>query len=219
MKRMILALLCGIFLLSGCRKSDSVIYSGLESGRIESGVFTTDNGVRMTVVGNEGKLDVNTSRRVLLSYRTHPLTGNGDVDIDVQGIWDARIVDPSPAESFPADPSGSPVQVTDAWFSAGYLNILASYPCDDPATQEISAAYMAGTDGIKLRLLHEGGVGNKQEDVFLSVPMESPANAYREIRKPLATFPVAVLLQWSWYALDNGPLMLYERKGSYSPEF
>ena len=218
MKRMILALLCGVFLLSGCHKSDSVIYSGLESGQIASGVFTTDAGVRMTVVGNEGKLDVNTSRRVLVSYKTHPLTGESAVDIDVIGIWDASIISPSPAENLPQDPSGSPVQVTDAWFSAGYLNILASYPCDDPARHETTAAYTVGTDGIKLRLQHEGTVGNNQEDVFLCVPMEAPVNAWRESRKTLATFPVAVLLQWRWYALENGPLMLYERKGSYAPE-
>lgn len=218
MKRMILALLSGLFLLSGCHKSDSVIYSGIEAGHIASGVFTTDNGVRMTVVGNEAKLDVNTSRRVLVSYKTHPLTGEGAVDIDVNGIWDAGIIVPSPVEGLPQDPSGSPVQVTDAWFSAGYLNILATYPYDKLEQHETTAAYTVGTDGIRIRLQHEGTVGNNQEDVFLCIPMEAPVNAWREIQKPQAPFPVSVLLQWSWYALENGPLMLYERKGAYTPE-
>lgn len=218
MKKMILALLSGILLLSGCHKSDSVIYSGIEAGHIASGVFTTDGGVRMTVVGNEGKLDVNTSRRALVSYKTHPLTGENAVEIDVNGIWDAGIIVPSPVEGLPQDPSGSPIQVTDAWFSAGYLNLLASFPCDDPAKHETTASYTVGKDGIQFRLEHEGSLGDKQEDVFLCIPMEAPVNAYSESQKTLATFPVAVLLQWSWYALDSGPLMLYERKGSYAPE-
>ena len=217
MKKLILALLGGLLLLAGCNKREPVLYAGLESGRLDAGVFTTDNGVRMTIAGNEGNFDVRTSRRVLLSYRTHPLTGDA-VEIDVQGLWDAEIIGPDPAEALPDQPGGSPLKVTDAWFSAGYLNILASYPCGDPALHATSASYTVSLKGITLRLLHEGTPGEKENDVFLCIPMEEPLRSYVEFKGPAVTYPVPLLLQWSWYTLNGGPLMLYEREGTYSPE-
>lgn len=220
MKRTVyLLLFLGILAVAaGCNRQESVFYSGVESGWLNSGLFKSDSGVPMTVVGNEGNLDVTTARRVLLQYQTHSLMSSGKVDIDVLGIWDAGIIDPEPAVTLPDTPSGSPLQVTDAWFSANYLNILASYPCENPSGHSTSVSYSVDTRAITIQLRHEGSTGSKSNDVFLSIPMEASVNAYRERQGALANFPVDVLLQWSWYESKDGPLKLYGRTGSYKPE-
>ena len=76
--------LAAVFLfLAGCTDKDSVRYSGLEAGNIASGIFTTDNGVEMDVVGNDGKFDVTTGRRVLVDYTTHSVSDSKHIDIQL----------------------------------------------------------------------------------------------------------------------------------------
>ena len=213
-------------LLAGCTKKDSVTYSGLEAGTIRSGIFTTDNGVKMNVVGNDGKFDVTSDRRVLVDYTTHAGMDAKRIDIDVNGLWDAIDVPVTFMQTFPKNAVDTPVRISDAWFNAGYLNILASIEAKDISKHVLLAACIASADGITLRLFHDGSAepsvdsGNVQ-DIFLCVPMDSVTDAYEHSCQDIGktpVFPVSVLMQWTWYALDEkGPVMLYERKGAYKP--
>ena len=226
MKRLIaiISALAAVFLLiAGCTKKDSVTYSGLEAGNILSGIFTTDNGVKMTVVGNDGKFDVTTDRRVLVEYTTHSASDTQHIDIDINGLWDAQIV---PIMSMPAvskDVVDSPIQIADAWFNAGYLNLLASFEGKDVSKHLIMAAYDISENGITFRLYHDGSIDSSDnvQDIFACVPMNEVTTSYEHYCQSVGkktVFPVPVLLQWTWYVLDEkGPVMLYERKGSYNP--
>ena len=224
MKKLIPALLTALVVLAGCHKQDSYTYSGIEAGSIASGVFTSDNGTRMNVVGNEGKYDVTTARRVLVSYETRPLTDPARTDIDILGLLDAGILQPGHVDTLPEDPSGSPLQVSDAWFSKEYLNILATFDGKDAGKHTFIASYLVDEKGISIRLDHDGtqdtAAGNEPLSIFLCIPMYEPVLSYDQHaqssgKKPV--YPAPVLLQWTARTLEGGPLTLLERKGSYQP--
>ena len=224
MKRLILTLLPVLALLAGCHKQDSYSYSGIEAGTISSGVFTSDKGTQMTVVGNEDKYDVSSSRRVLISYKTHPVTDPLHIDIDLLGLMDAGILRPVHVRSLPEDPTGSPLQVSDAWFSNEYLNILATFDGKEADKHTFTATYTVDEKGISVRLDHDGSQdvtsGNTPLSLFLCVPMYELALSYDQYAQSIAlkpTYPIPVILQWTARTLDGGPLTLQERKGSYLP--
>jgi len=224
MKKLIFVLLPALVLLGGCNKRDSYTYSGIEAGTLGGGVFTTDNGTEMTVVGNEEKYDVTTTRRVLVSYETHPITDPAHIDIDLKGLLDAGILRPVPVRSLPTDPSGSPLQVNDAWFSDEYLNILATFEGEEPDKHTFTASYTADEKSIFIRLDHDGSqdatAGNTPLSIFLCIPIHDSAAAfdqYAESQSQKPTHPIPVLLQWTAHTLEGGPLTLQERKGSYLP--
>ena len=223
MKRLMLALLPALMLVSACHRQD-VTYSGIEAGTISSGIFTSDYGVSMTVVGNEEKYDVSTTRRVLIAYETHPVTDSGHIDIDIHGLLDAGILDPDYAPAVPEDPTGSPSEITDAWFSKDYLNILVSFEGKESALHDFSVSYKVDENGIFFHLDHDGSQesdsGSNILSCFLSIPISVPVRTYEQaaqvygIKSP---YPVPVTLQWTARTLTGGPLTLYERKGSYTP--
>ena len=226
MKRLIsYLLLAGLTLLSACNLQDSVTYSGVEAGTMDSGVFTSDNQTKMTVVGNEGNFDVRSARRVLISYETLPVTDPNHIDIDLLGLIDAAIVLPDAVESLPEDPDGSPIQVTDAWFGADYLNILVSFPGVDASKHTLTSSFTAGDEGVTVRLHHDAttdtSAGNKAISAFLSIPVYDLQGAYeayaRSAGQQKAIYPMPVILQWSARTMEGGPLAVYERKGSWSP--
>ena len=220
----IISALAAVFLLlAGCTDKDSVQYSGLEAGNIQSGIFTTDNGVEMTVVGNDGKFDVTTARRVLVDYTTHTASDTKHVDIDINGLWDAQNLPIISMSALAKNIVDSPIRISDAWFNAGYLNLLASFEGKDVSKHLIMAAYDVSADGITFRLYHDGSIEHSDtvQDIFACIPLNEVTTTYEhycESAGKKTVFPIPVLLQWTWYALDeNGPLMLYERKGSYNP--
>ena len=224
MKKLILILL-PLMLLFGCNKQDSVIYSGVEAGTIQAGVFTSDNFTKMNVVGNDGKFDVGTERRVLISFRTHPITESNRIDIDLLGLWESTSLVPASAGAHPDGPDGSPLEVADAWFAAGYLNILASYTGTNESLHALSATYTVSESDITIRLHHDGSqdtaTGGKAVELFLCIPMYDPLVSYDQYAiaagKKQGVYPAPVLLQWTSHTIDGGPLTLFERKGSYTP--
>ena len=222
MKKLLFALLLGL-ILPGCASKDPVTYTGFEAGTVSGGVFTTDNDVRMTIVGNQGKFDVSSARRVLISYETQALAGSDAMDIDVLGLWDAIIVPSEAADAVQEGTPDTPIQVTDAWFNAGYLNILASFKGTAPEKHPLTAACTAALEGITLRLYHDGtdDPSDQMMDIFASIPLQDAVTAYEHQFQAVgkkAVYPVPVLFQWTWYALnESGPVRQYEKKGNYAP--
>ena len=223
MKKLILCILMPVLLLAGCDKQNAVTYSGIEAGTLASGIFTSDNGTVMTVVGNEGKYDVTTSRRVLVSYETHPVTDTDHIDIDILALLEAGILPADRVSAISDEPDGSSIQVSDAWFSADYLNVLITFEGDDPAKHTFSADYTADEKGIVFRLHHDGSLdpsGSKALSFFLSIPVYEPVLVYEQCSLAVgikAPYPAPVTLQWTARTLDGGPLSVYDRKGSYTP--
>ena len=223
MKRLILGLLLPALLLAGCHKQNAVTYSGIEAGTLDCGVFTSDNGTRMTVVGNEQKYDVTSSRRVLISYETHPVTDTDHIDIDLLALLEAGILPADRVTALPEDPDGTALQVSDAWFGADYLNILITFAGEDPAKHAFTADYTADDKGIVFRLHHDGSqesTGSKALSVFLSIPVYEPVLVYEQCALASgikAPYPAPVTLQWTARTLDGGPLSVYDRQGSYTP--
>ena len=224
MRKLIPVLLAALFFFAGCHKQDSYTYSGIEAGTLSAGIFTSDNGTQMTVVGNEEKYDVSSSRRVLISYETEPVTDPSRISINLLGLLDAGILQPVHVRSIPADPTGFPLEVSDAWFSDKYLNILATFDGKEPDKHTFGATYTADEKNITFRLDHDDNMdavtGNTPLSIFLCVPMYEPVLSYEQQaqaagKKPV--YPVPVLLQWTSRTLDGGPLTLIERKGSYLP--
>ena len=225
MRKLIITIFA-LLVLAGCSKKDSVTYKGIEAGTISSGIFTTDNGVGMTVVGNDGKFDVNTTRRALVSYETHPVTDASHIDIDIRGLWDAISVPVTAVSPSSKDAVDAPIQIADAWFNAGYLNLLASYKGKSATHHRIYAEYTANANDITIRLYNDDSLDttaspNDVQDIFACVKMDDVIIGYEHFCQSLGkqpVYPVSVILQWTWYALDeSGPVMLHERKGTYAP--
>ena len=224
MKRLLLFVLTPLLLLAGCNKQDAITYSGIEAGTIGSGIFLSDSGTTMTVVGNEENYDVTSTRRVLISYETRPVTDPKHIDIDIQGLLDAGILPAESTDVLPEDPDGSPLQVTDAWFSAEYLNILVTFEGADAAKHTFTARYTADEKGVVFRLSHDGtqesATGNQVLSLFLSIPVSEPMLAYEQCALAVGNkspYPAPVSLQWTARTLEGGPLAVYDSKGSYSP--
>ena len=224
MKRLLLFVLTPLLLLAGCNKQDAITYSGIEAGTIGSGTFLSDNGTTMTVVGNAENYDVTSVRRVLISYETHPVTDPKHIDIDLLALLDAGILTAESVDALPEDPDGSHLQVTDAWFSAEYLNILVTFEGQDPLKHTFTARYKADDKGIVIRLSHDDSqettTASNVLSMFLSIPVSEPVLAYEQsalavgIKNP---YPAPVTLQWTARTLEGGPLAVYDRQGSYSP--
>lgn len=231
MKRLtsaVLGLGLGLLLLlpAGCNNRNQVTYSGLEAGTVRSGVFTTDDGIQMNIVGNEGKYDVTTDRRVLVKYTTYPVTDAANIDIDLLTLWDAQPVASVPAATISDNTVDTPVRIANAWLHAGYLNLLATLAGEDISRHTLQAAYTVSADGIVLRLFHDGtadptATSDKVTDLFACMPLEEAIQAYKHYYQTMGkepVFPIPVLLQWTWYVLaSDGPVTLYERKGTYTP--
>jgi len=226
MKRLIPFLfLAGLLLMTACSKGNYVTYSGVEAGTMDAGVFTSDSNKKMTVVGNEGNYDVRSARRVLIKFETHPITTDGHIEIDILGLLDAAIIFPDAVESLPEDPDGSSIQVTDAWFSTGYLNILISFPGTDETLHTITSVFTTDDNGVTVRLSHDASTdtptGDKVISAFLSVPIYGLRESYEAYAHAKGIkeveYPMPVILQWSAQTLEGGPLSIYERKGSYTP--
>ena len=89
----------------------------------------------------------------------------------------------------------------------------------------LNAAYSASESEIVIRLRHDGSqdtaTGDKVVDLFLCVPMDEPIASYDQQAissgKKQGSYPASVLLQWTSYNQEGGPLTLFERKGSYTP--
>ena len=223
MKKLILILLPALVLWTGCHKQDSYTYSGIEAGTIASGTFTSDFGTQMTIVGNEGKYDVSSSRRVLIDYETQPVTDPGRVSIDLRGLLDASILQPVHVQSLPGDPTGFPLEVSGAWFSGRYLNILATYGGKEADKHSFTATYTIDQKGLTIRIDHDGSqdtdAGNGTMTVFLCIPMFDPELSDRYAQSSLKPiYPAPVILQWTSRTLDGGSLTLQERKGSYQTQ-
>ena len=226
MKKYLLLLLACLMALAGCNKKEPPVFSGLEAGTLAGGVFTSDSGTKMTVIDAEKDVDIATSRRVLISYETQSLSDSDHIEIKLLNLWDADIVVPRSVQTLEEKPEGAPVQVTDAWFSARYLNILASYEGKDPAKHLQTAFYRVDDKNMVIRLLHDSeetieANSNSQLNVFISIPMDEPVLSFEQyalsIGKKEVTYPAPVLLQWTARVVNGGPLTLYEREGSYSP--
>ena len=223
MRKLILAL-AALALLAGCSKKD-VTYTGKESGFIQNGVFLSDGNVKMTIMGNERNYDIDSPRRVLIAYETCPGMDDGNIGIDLQGMMAAIIREPSHVETMDENPSETPIQVSDAWFSGGYLNILASARVVVYDKHQCSATYTADENGIVIRLTHSSAetvtAGSGQmANVFLSLPMEDPVLTWEHCCQAVgkkAVFPVPVLFQWTDNVVEAGPVTLCERKGTYTP--
>ena len=226
MKKYLLLILACLMALAGCNKNEPPVFSGLEAGTLAGGVFTSDSGTKMTVVDSGKDVDIATSRRVLISYETQSLSDSDHIEIKLLNLWDADIVVPRSVQTLDDKPEGDPVQVTDAWFSAGYLNVLASYEGKDSAKHLQTAFYRVDDKNMVIRLLHDSeetvaAASNAQLNVFISIPMDEPVLSYEQyalsVGKKQATYPAPVLLQWTARVVDGGPLTIYEREGSYSP--
>ena len=222
MKKLFLLLLPALILAGACNRMGSVTYFGTEAGSMAAGVFTSDDGVEMTVVSNEGKYDVTSSRRVLVSYETLPVSDPGHIEINLNGLLDAGILPTARVDALPENPDGTAIQISDAWFSKDYLNVLANFEGNDATKHAFTATYTADEKGIVVRLSHEGSqdTASGALSCFLCIPIYEPVLSYDQIAKSVglkAPYPADVILQWTSTTLDGGPLTLYERKGSYTP--
>ena len=219
-----LLLLAVLALLSGCNKADTVSYAGVEAGLLGSGQFTSDNGVTMTVDGNEGAFDILTTRRVLLSYQTHPVESAARITIDLRALWEAEIVQPAAIPAMPEEVDDTPLGVTGAWFSGGYMNLLTEFKAVDPARCTFSIDFTVNANGPVLRLRLDGsedaeGTPEKQAS-FVCVPMGVIVQAFDQYCLSLGravVSPVPVRLQWTGYASEGGTAVLLEKEGSYTP--
>lgn len=224
MKKVLLPLLACLLTLAGCNKQEPPVFSGFEAGTMAGGIFSSDSGTKMYVTVNEQNLDITSARRVIIQYETLSVSDPDHIEINLQGLKDAVIREPYAVDSMAADqPEGSPVEVTDAWFSGGFLNLLLSSEGKDYEKHRCSATYLVDKDRIVIRLLHHDSenVTNSMINAFLSIPMEEPALSYehyaQSIGKKDGIFPAPVLFQWTARTLEGGPLTLYEREGSYMP--
>ena len=218
MKKLLPLLVAVLLLPWACRKQDSPVFTGAESGQMKGGVFTNDTGVSMTIDGNEEGYDIRTPRRVLATYRMHPLRNPGGVVIDV-------VFEPDPAGALPEEAAGRPVLVTDAWFSGGYLNILAGAADGEHG---FSAAYSVEARGIILRLLDEGSPRQTDREtalgLFLSIPMAGALQAYDLLLASLGQdigTAVPVFFQWTGYRQDGEQTadepVLFQKEGTFRP--
>jgi len=223
MKRSLL-LVAVLTLAVGCSKSEPAYYSGTETGFLKSGVFTTDNGRALTVDGNGTGFDIQTPRRVMATYETHLIDGSSDVTIDLLDLWDAVIPEPVPESDVPGETPDTPAQVSDAWFSAGYLNIFTGFFGEDAGLHGFTASYAFETRGIVIRLRHDGNgdtdTRETTQTAFVSLPMMGVVQAFDIYRKGLGLdllSNIPVKLQWTWYKPDGDQLsaqtMLYEKEG------
>ena len=226
MKRLIL-LVTALVLFAGCARDGYAVYTGTESGFLENGVFTSDLNVKMTVVGNTRKYDVQTPRRVLISYETKPVTTeSAGFEIDLLGLMPSIIREPSHADALDDQASGAPVSVSNAWFSGGYLNLLFSVEGKDADKHPYTVLYTVDDkERIIFRLLHDDQEthspdSDEKMNTFLSIPMAEAVQLWEhtlQAEGKKASFPVSVLFQWTDHVMDSGPLNLFEKPGSYTP--
>ena len=225
MKRILIALLVPL-LLTGCRKDGFLSYTGRETGYIQDGVFTTDEGVKLVVEGNGRNYDIRSGRRVLVGYQITAIGTNGSYTIDLQELLETVTVVPVPASESIGLVTDDPVLVDEAWFSGGYLNMTVSYGGKDASLHSFPMTYETDGKQTVLRLYHdarESVTANTDGlQTCLCYPMAQVATAYAAAmadRPKANTSAIPVLLRWRWYENNDAsrPAILFEKEGSFLP--
>lgn len=224
MIRHLLYALIPLLLLAGCRKDDTVRYTGTEMGQVQNGVIVSDNQVRFVVEDNPGNFDLLTGRRVLFSYRTLAPGTDDSFRIELVDLHETVITDPVPADEPIGVVSDDPVDIEDAWFSGGYLNIAVVYRGTDPTRHDFPLTYLSDEKELTLRLYHDNRETAAPENAvihaYLCFPLEAITEAYctgtdKSIEN-VSTIPVT--LQWLWYKEDgSSQTELYRQSGQYTP--
>ena len=219
MRKVLSAILTLSLLLTGCRKDDFVAYSGMEMGQVQNGTILTDEGLTLIVGGNPGNYDVRTGRRVLIRYQTTAIGDDGSYTVDLQELWETAVSDPVPASDPIGLVSDDPVQITEAWFSGGYLNLMVAYAYTDPALHAFPLSFENDGKRAVLHLYHDAREtvpsGTELKQACLCFPMEAIAATFPSDKSKTTVIPV--LLQWRWYE-DNDPsrqTVLFGKEGSY----
>ena len=221
MRRVLLSILTLSLLLLGCRKDGFIPYTGQEMGQIQNGAILTDDGVRLVIGGNPENYDIRTDRRVLVLYQTTAIGTDGSFTIDLKELRETTITDPVPASEPVGLVSDDPVQISNAWFSGGYLNLAVAYSGTDPALHAFPMTFENDGKRTILRLYHDSREtvppDTEQKQACLCFPMEAVAAAFPAPSEKSETAVIPILLQWRWYE-DNNPssqTVLYEKEGSY----
>lgn len=222
--RLVLLLVALLPLLSGCNKQDLNYFTGFEAGVIDAGRFTSDNGISMKIERNQERFDIQTPRRVLLSYETTSFEEHAGITVAPLDILDAVVTPPVPEADIPEDAEDTPTTIANAWFSGGYINILASVDASDAALHTFTLAFTVNANETVLRLRHDSTddttTAKKARNVFLSFPMNDVVQAFDLFRISLGMeilSPVPVLFQWTGYEQKGGPAVLIQKEGSFTP--
>ena len=222
--RLVLLLVALLPLFSGCNKQDLNYFTGFEAGVIDAGRFTSDNGISMKIEQNQERFDIQTPRRVLLSYETTSFEEHAGISVAPLDILDAVVTPPVPETDIPEAAEDTPTTISNAWFSGGYMNILASVEASDAALHTFSLAFAVNANETVLRLRHDSSndssTAKKARNVFLSFPMNDVVQAFDLFRISLGMeilSPVPVLFQWTGYEQKDGPAVLIQKEGSFTP--
>lgn len=240
MKRFIVLMVFAVICLVSCKEKQESYYlfQGAEMGTLADGIFTTDRGIKMSIVEAPEGADLVTKRRVMLYFT---LETNGQqmlvYDIKVNDIFDIAILNiTAVAEEEESAPVGDPMNIISSWFGGGYLNICAFYYVDSTkeTEQSFSASYKIKGDIADIDVSRDGkGEGYFVESpiegrTFISIPMQPVWQAYLEkngsdiIMDEEGSRIMQVSLNWLWYKTSGDTYLndtfVQNASGPYSPD-
>lgn len=239
MKRFIVLMAFAVLCLASCKdKQESYyLFQGGEMGTLANGIFTTDGGVKMSIIEAPDGADIVTRRRVMLFFT---LETDGQqmlvYEIKVSQIVEPDILVPTASDEDDPSPTGDPMNILASWFGGGYINLYTYYFVDSSkeTEQAFSSSYKIKGEIATINVSRDGqGEGYFVEapverHSYICIPMQPVWAAYIEknggeiITDEAGSRTMDVSLNWLWYK-SSGTDYLNETiamnaKGTYYPD-
>ena len=235
MKRYLLLIILSVLALSSCKKQeDQYSLKDAAMGIVDNSVFTTDAGVKMTIVSAADGIDVTSKRRAFVSFTlTVRESHNYAYEITVDNLMEPAIVEPVRVENATESPQGDPAEIVQCWFGGGYLNVGVGYYVDaDKTTEQSFTASYSIAENLTTLSLRRDGQGEdyfsvtqpKAVGTYVCVPLQTVWTDYFSVKDPdNAIQPehrsMPVNLDWMWHAKDGNDLLEavihYNSQGTY----
>ena len=235
MKHYLLPIVIALFALSSCKKQeDQYSLKGAEMGTVENSVFTTDAGIRMSIVSAADGIDVTTSRRALVSY-TLTVRESHDYayEITVENLIEPLILEPKRVENATESAQKDAVDIVSCWFSGGYLNLGVGYYVDsEKTTPQAFLAEYSIAESLATVSFRRDGQGEdyftvtkpKSTGTYVCIPLQTIWTDYFAVKDPdNAILPesrsMPVNLDWMWHAKNGNDILEavihYNTQGTY----
>ena len=225
MKKILIAAVAALALLSSCKKDNYYMYGAIETGNFNKGVFVTDNGLRFTIRENLTETDISTLDRAIIMCDIYgPENTTGVYEIRLRNYAEMAIVEPLLQSAVLAERefSTDPLSLTRCWRSGNYINLGLGFMTMRGGTAEHRFDVIVDDtheldDSLRIRIEHFADgeypgsdtfnfISSETSGCYLSVPTEGIIAGNPE------KVPFKVTLSSYKYDVYGDPMEGYEIK-------
>lgn len=125
MKKILLAAVAAIAILSSCKKDEFIYYGSVETGNFVGGTFHADSGLKLTIRENLSEVDITTLERAIILCDIYgPKNASNTYEIRLRSYAEMALIEPLLRSEVEAEREyyTDPLALKTFWRSGGYIN-------------------------------------------------------------------------------------------------